>query len=160
MNTIYKTLSALVTAAFVSCSEQTPTRTEQILQPTQELPGLKNDDCSVGKLHEAFYEKIAAHHGYEGVQVLSPAVIETSFLVRTELRLDSSAGRASLTGVKAVNKYIVGHERTKGMYVRVARKTSVPHYFSEEYVPLGDEMACAFAEKLLKVVELARVKVQ
>ncbi len=53
---------------------------------------------------------------------------------------------------------IVGHDRTKGMYARDL-KEGAPIYFKEGYIPLGRAMACDLAEKLLKVAELAKVKV-
>ncbi len=134
-NYIARTLVGLATVALFACSNSAAPDASTESKPS--FSQLRNDDCEVKKLHDSLYETILGYDSQHGLHVVSPMTVE----VRT-------------TRIKGVAGFI-GHDRVRGMYFK-QDKDSIPMYFSQGYVPNGDEMACDLAEKLLAVAESQR----
>jgi len=143
VNYFGKGLAALATV-YLACTS--PTTIPTVSVGPSPLPVLKNDDCGVEKIHTQLYETIMNYDGQQGLSVKSPGRVELRF--------------------RPLYPYVIGHDLEKGLYSfqDESTRTYIPltgpnyteegsprFYFSEGYVPRGDEMACDLAERLLDV---------
>lgn len=135
---VARTLGALATVVLFACDSPatsvSTTSTEPQPAPFSEL---KNRDCAVKILHDFLYETIMNYDGQHGLHVISPMTIE-----------------ARTTRMRGVSGF-VGHDRVNGMYFR-GEGSSARYYFSDDYIPNGDNMACDLAERLLAVAKSQR----
>ena len=132
INYVARTLGALAAVSLFACSD--PVAPNTPMEPKPSFSELKNNDCEVKRLHDSLYETILNYDGQQGLHVISPMTVE--------------ARTARMKGVAG----FVGHDRVNGLYFR-QDESMTPMYFSESYMPNGDEMACDLAERLLVVAQ-------
>ncbi len=149
-----RTLARIATVALFACNNPAPPAPIQKrfeVTPVSTPAPLRNDDCEVGEIHRRLQTEIMDYDGRKGLRVKSPERVELRFA--------------------PLYPNVVGHELEKGMYCYVdasgvsyvpvtgpysVEKSHPRHYFSESYVPNGNEMACDLADILLEVAESQR----